>query len=428
MNKFKQSERGAVAIMVGLMMVVLIGFIGLAIDVGYVYVQKARLQEVADAEALACVINPLVGQYCAAGTAVSGTTNIYGVNPTLYTVAIANPAYANPGDTTLCYDPATQKNCARATVSNTWKTFFVSLFGLTQYSVSAVATAGLTKGTNQACIIASSASTAGNYLQGSAAINGSQCINYFGNITIVGNSAAVTGSKNFLYNNSNVANCGSTCTPAAQTLSGPVPVPTVTAPTLPASAGTATNFTGSAATTLTCPNNQTCTLTPGRYNSLDCSGANSVCNLTQSGTYAFDGNVVGPSNNGTLNLNGVLYMNGTNMTLNLGGGGSLNMTTPNTGSCTGSVTSSNSVVIYSPNTGSFILQGGPSAVITGNIYTPNYTVTFQGSAGATLKGTMVTQIYQGTGGGGSHGTDAGLTISGTNSCGFYEFSTVSLVN
>jgi len=428
MNRLRKSERGAVAVLVGFLMVVLMGFIGMAVDIGYVYVQKARLQEVADAEALACVINPLVGQYCGASVAVSGSTNIYSVNPNLYTVSIQNPAYANPGDTTLCYDPATQKNCARAVVSTTWSTFFLSLFGFPQYSAGAVATAGLTKGTNQACIIASSASTAGNYLQGSAAINGSQCINYFGNITITGNSAAVTGSKNFLYNNSNVANCGNTCTPAAQALSGPVPVPTITAPTLPGSAGTATNFTGSAATTLTCPNNQTCTLTPGRYNSLDCSGANSVCNLTQAGTYAFDGNVQGPSNNGTLNVTGLLYMNGTNTTLNLGGGGTLNMTTTNTGSCSSSVTSSNSVVIYSPNAGSFVLQGGPNAVITGNIYMPNYTVTFQGSAGATLKGTMVTQIYQGTGGGGGNGTDAGLSISGTNSCGFYEFSTVSLVN
>ncbi|MEW1808502.1 pilus assembly protein TadG-related protein [Pseudarthrobacter sp. NPDC080039] len=42
----KESERGAVAVIVGLMMVVLIGFGALAVDVGMLYAQKAQLESV----------------------------------------------------------------------------------------------------------------------------------------------------------------------------------------------------------------------------------------------------------------------------------------------------------------------------------------------------------------------------------------------
>ena len=46
-------QRGAVAIIVGLMAAVLVGFIGLAIDGGHLYLTKTELQNAADACALA---------------------------------------------------------------------------------------------------------------------------------------------------------------------------------------------------------------------------------------------------------------------------------------------------------------------------------------------------------------------------------------
>ena len=47
-------ERGAVLVLVTLLLPVLIGFMALAIDVGYLYSVKRKLQTVADAAALAC--------------------------------------------------------------------------------------------------------------------------------------------------------------------------------------------------------------------------------------------------------------------------------------------------------------------------------------------------------------------------------------
>lgn len=66
MNKH-QRARGAVVVIVAFMMVAIIGFLDLAIDFGYAYVQRNRLQNVADAEALACAISPAATP-CPAGT------------------------------------------------------------------------------------------------------------------------------------------------------------------------------------------------------------------------------------------------------------------------------------------------------------------------------------------------------------------------
>ncbi len=51
--RIHERQRGAVAIIVGLMIVVLVGFIGLALDLGKLYVSKSELQNRADSCALA---------------------------------------------------------------------------------------------------------------------------------------------------------------------------------------------------------------------------------------------------------------------------------------------------------------------------------------------------------------------------------------
>jgi Flp pilus assembly protein TadG len=49
----RRKERGAIAILVGLALVALIGFVGLALDLGKLYVVKSELQNSADSCALA---------------------------------------------------------------------------------------------------------------------------------------------------------------------------------------------------------------------------------------------------------------------------------------------------------------------------------------------------------------------------------------
>ena len=53
-TQYQQGERkGAVIVMVAVLMVVLLGCVALAVDIGYLYVARAELQRAADAAALA---------------------------------------------------------------------------------------------------------------------------------------------------------------------------------------------------------------------------------------------------------------------------------------------------------------------------------------------------------------------------------------
>lgn len=408
MNK-RHSERGAVAVIIGLMMVVLVGFIGLAIDFGYAYVKKNQVQNVADAEALACVISPSSAP-CPVGTT---TGDLYpDVNGYGFTVISTE----NPGDNSLCPLPATQSHCARVTVSGTWNTFFIPLFGQTTLMVQSVAIAGK-QGGGPGCIIASSYFN----VSGSQGINGSNCANYFGSVSVNGNPP-ITGSANYIYNGNAPASCTS-CQPPAIGMSGPLTAPTLSSPPYkPSSPGTISGFTGTAATTLTCPNKTTCTLGPGRYNGLDCSNSQSVCHLVPSdttpagSTFEFDGTFQGPGNNGTMVGNKVvLYLGGNGQSVTLAGGGSLTLTSPSPtgGPCSGSVTPESQIVIYAPNTGTLNYNGNVASNITGNIYAPGFGFGLGGNGGLTVAGTVVVSSYTDNGGGNS-----GLTSNGANTCGF----------
>ena len=49
----KKSQRGAVIVLFALLLPVLFGFMGLGIDVGLAYVEKGKVQDIADSAALA---------------------------------------------------------------------------------------------------------------------------------------------------------------------------------------------------------------------------------------------------------------------------------------------------------------------------------------------------------------------------------------
>ena len=50
---FCQQRKGTIIVMVAVMLVVLLGCVALAVDIGYLYVARAELQRAADAAALA---------------------------------------------------------------------------------------------------------------------------------------------------------------------------------------------------------------------------------------------------------------------------------------------------------------------------------------------------------------------------------------
>lgn len=68
-----RNERGATAVMVGLLMVPLIGCLAIALDVGALYAERAQLQNGADAAAIAVARNCALTGSCAGGVAIAQT-------------------------------------------------------------------------------------------------------------------------------------------------------------------------------------------------------------------------------------------------------------------------------------------------------------------------------------------------------------------
>ncbi len=119
-----RDSRGVVTVFTALLLPVLIGFAGLAIDAGYLYVVKRKLQSVSDAVALACTRQLQRGMSCdASNPEVLDIQTLYGV----------------PWSAVTLTTPAT--NQVRASVSQNAPTFFMKVLGFSTVPVSASATA-----------------------------------------------------------------------------------------------------------------------------------------------------------------------------------------------------------------------------------------------------------------------------------------------
>ena len=410
MNKYHK-QRGATSIIVGLMIVVFIGFLGLAIDFGYAYLKRTQLQSAADAQALACVINPLSptdicqGSYSGDdyGTFANYHFTNFGVN------------YVNP-DTGDCPVSSAFRNCVKVTIRDTWNTFFVHMFGITTLSTYASAVAGRTGG-GAGCVIASSYFT----VQGSQGLNGSNCANYFGSVSVTGNPP-ITGSANYVYNGNSASSC-STCSPRAVSIAGPLNAPSPSPPiTPPSNAGTPSGpWVVNSPTSITCQSTKSnpgpCYLSPGRYTDVDCSSDNCVFLPDATGNiFRIDGTFKGPdkAQNTLTGQHVLVYFGGaSSQSVTLGGNGSLSLSAPYTGACGGNNSPTSEIVMYAPNVATITYGGNAATNVVGNIYMPNSQFALSGNGGLNMQGTLVASSYADSGGGNS-----GLTIDGSNSCGF----------
>jgi Flp pilus assembly protein TadG len=404
------SKKGSVLVLFALILIVLLAFAGFAIDGGYLYLQRTRLQQVADSSALACVINPSSDQCPTSGGNVYPLTNPYN-----FTVTINNP-----GDSSLCPNPNTQSKCASATATTTWNTFFIGVIGIKSLTLNATAIAGMT-GANP-CMIALGSTGIGISLTGSGALTTVNCgisVNQTGtSISNVG-SGSITATPIKVMGS--VSNVGSgtispttNVTVAATDPFASEPVPSFTPP--PPSTctqSTLLNYVGGTAHTIPAGNycggvsnvgSGNITLNPGYYNGISTNGSATVTfnpgnyviygsglNLNGSGpTTMGSGNYViyggGAAFTGSGNVSGsnILIYNTGNSTwpagsINATGSGGFNLSAATTGADAG-------MLIFQPasNSSSINIVGSGSSTFSGNIYAPTSTVTLTGSAGATL--------------------------------------------
>lgn len=312
MNKFIKrfgDEKGSMSVLVAFLLLIFIAFLGLAVDFGYAYLQRARLQSVADAAALACVISPASSPCPASGA------NIYPqVNPYGFTVTTLNP-----GDASLCLIPAKQSACARATAQISWNTFFINLFGVSTLNLSATAVAAKT-GQVPSCIL----TTQNFQANGTNIVTLNNCAASIGGTLTSTNKSGIniTGlGGTTVFNGNSPSQCGN-CNPTPVGVSGQIP-------SLPNPAIPTTNLNGSSLATLpyTSCTNSSCV--PAIY-----TGGKVTLNAATtlaSGYYVFNN---GFSNNGkdlSSASGGVgIYVPG-NMPLQLTG--NVNLTAPSPAGC-----------------------------------------------------------------------------------------------
>ncbi len=236
MSKTYQHQKGATIVLFALLLTVLIALIGLAIDGGYLLLQKNRLQNTADAAALACAINSTT---CGSGGSnIFPDVNLYGFSVQT-TLPVACPKTG-------------QISCVKSVASATWNTFFMGVLGQANMTLSASAIAGQNSG-GPKCLMTDT----------DFSINGTN------NITLNDCSAAISGNFSTTHNsgmiinpnpdsntitiyNGNTTTCIQ-CSPLPVSASGPMPTPpsytapvilNAAAPTYNASTNTYTYYPG----------------------------------------------------------------------------------------------------------------------------------------------------------------------------------------
>ena len=142
------NERGIVLILAAILIPVLLGFAGLAIDIGWLYFNKIGMQNAADAGALAGAFQLKRGQNNASiqamarhDTSVNGYTQ--GLNGT--TVTVNNPPTSG--------NFSGNSNYVEVIINQQVDTFFIKFVYTPAMSVSGRAVAGFTSSTNSTCVI-----------------------------------------------------------------------------------------------------------------------------------------------------------------------------------------------------------------------------------------------------------------------------------
>ena len=144
----RSSEQGAVLVLVAILIPVFMGFAGLAIDVGYLFVEKRKLQSAVDAVALACTNQLQRGKTCDAD------------NPEVLDV---QSLYGMPWSAFVLSTPTA--NQVRATASQNVPTFFMKVLGFTAVPIQATSTAEF----RPTCVYALAASGASSVATGTSA-------------------------------------------------------------------------------------------------------------------------------------------------------------------------------------------------------------------------------------------------------------------
>lgn len=384
----RQAQKGAVAILVALLLPVLIGLMALAIDMGYVLVKRNQMQVAADAAALAAASARQHGQDMDAASRLAQAASVANgfqnnLQGTVVTVLI-------PPGGNLSYGADTQ--FVSVTVTQPVNAFLAWIFGVTQTDTSATAIAGPAGGGNPCMLTMGTAGTSLSVV-GNSVVTASTCgifvnsnsasgLQVTGNVTVTATPIHVVGG----YSKNGNVTMSPVTTGAAATSDPFANIP------LPA-------FSGCTYSNYSKTGNGDLVLSAGTY----CGGISITGNhgVTFSpGVYVLYG--------GGMNLSGnispiqgshvTIYNSGNSSTypysgLSLSGNLTLNLSAPTTGIYAGML------FMQDPqNTQTSSIVGNSGATLAGNLYFPASTLNMTGNSGTSIPtGSMVAQKISITG-------------------------------
>ncbi len=378
-----QGQAGQSLILMALMMVALLGFAGFAMDYGYATVKYRRAQNASDAAALG------------AAAAINSGSNESAATSVAQEVVQQNGFPST--DVTLTYldsngnatSNASQVNSVNAVVRDTFPTTFMRVLGIDTSSVSTAASARVAATAPCVfCVLATSGTTLPLSGNGSIDVagggigvdsNSSSAVTLSGNGNITGTSIGIVGGYRTSGNG--------TLNPTPVKIS-PFPDPMASVPV--------PNCGSQGTTSVSLSGNQSMTINPGNYDSLNVSGNGTL--TLNTGLYCITSSV-NLSGNGNLVGNGVIMyftcggMGGppaacspgqTGGEINLSGNGSYRLTAPTSGTYQGLET------FYDRNNAAQInLSGNGNDNYTGTIYAKSAQANLSGNGGVAQFNSMI---------------------------------------
>ncbi len=403
MQSMIRDERGQTTMLLAVLMgLVFLGFMAIAIDVGFLFHAKRMAQSAADSAAVAAAEEAQAGNASNEQTVANAMAKLNGFDPA---------ANTNPATVTLATPTSGSYSGSasfiEAMVSKPIPTFFLGVFKgqATTITVSAKAVAGggLSSPT---CICLEAPTGMGLNMSNNAQIVATQCgitvdsssSNAVGVVSSAGLNALSLGTvSNTWDNSSNINNNGaiSSSTKVVQNITNQCK-PTLTVPTLPNGLPcyrnpiqgwtAANNYTGKYTLPVT---GETTSGGIVCYTSLDTSQSSSVT-FSPGYTYYIQGNFATGGGSPLSGNNVTFYVGGT---VNIANGVTVNLSAPTVGT--------NPAVpqtLFYAMGNTVTIQGGSSSTLSGLVYAPNAAVTLNNGTGTTLNMDFVAQTLNTSGG------------------------------
>ena len=366
-----RDEGGQTLIFAALCFSILLGFVGLAVDVGLMFNARRLMQAAADSAAIAGAEEVNYGDVTAAAradAALNGVTN--GANSAV--VAVNNPPLSGPHSGNTGY--------VEVIVSESQATVFMSVLGQGSMTVSGRAVAAL--GITQNCVYAMKTSGTDITLSGGVNVQSAGCAFYAdssssADLTIQGNSTLKAQGINLV---GGYTNSSSTLTPTPTVGIAPVsdPLAFLPAPTFNTSSCVANPNLGGGGTFTIGPATPTGTIC---YNGLQIGNGATV--TFRPGMYII---------NGAMTVNGGSPVTGAGVSfyfpvggsLSFSNGASFNFTAPTSGTYNG-------ILFYQnrSNSTTATIEGGTSSAFSGILYFPGANLSISGGSSTSMYASIV---------------------------------------